>query len=107
METKIQTTNERSAGQGGHDYGSANYRTFVLLWLTLVYALNFIDRILITVVGRPIIEEFNLSNFQFGLLTGFAFAVFYTFLGIPIAHWSERTSRVLSLIHISEPTRPY
>lgn len=94
METKIQTTNERSAGQGGHDYGSANYRTFVLLWLTLVYALNFIDRILITVVGRPIIEEFNLSNFQFGLLTGFAFAVFYTFLGIPIAHWSERTSRV-------------
>jgi len=42
------------------------YRTYVLLSLTLIYTLNFLDRILISVLSRPIIEEFSLSNFEFG-----------------------------------------
>lgn len=82
--------------ENGHltGYGSLGYRTYVLLTLTVVYTLNFVDRILITVVGRPIVDEFQLTNFQFGLLTGFGFAFLYTFLGIPIASLSERVNRV-------------
>ena len=78
----------------GHNFGSSAYRTYVLISLTAVYIINFLDRILISVIGRPIIEEFSLSNFQFGLLTGFGFALFYTTLGIPIARLSDRYSRV-------------
>jgi len=78
----------------GQSYGSFGYRTYVLLTLTVVYTFNFIDRILISVVGRPIIDEFGLSNFQFGILSGIGFALFYTLLGIPIATLSERMSRV-------------
>lgn len=80
----------------GHLTGfrTAGYRGYVLGILTLVYTLNFVDRILISVVSRPIIEEFGLSNFQFGLLTGIAFALLYTILGIPIASISERVNRV-------------
>lgn len=77
----------------GKNYSSFGYRSYVLLTLTIVYTLNFIDRILISVVSRPIIEEFALTNFQFGLLTGIGFALFYTLLGIPIASYSERASR--------------
>ncbi len=85
-----------AAPSAGHltGFGSKGYRTFVLLTLTFVYTLNFVDRILISVVGRPIIDEFQLSNFEFGILTGFGFAVLYTFLGIPIASLSERVNRV-------------
>ncbi|MAK59451.1 MAG: MFS transporter [Ponticaulis sp.] len=86
-----------TASEGnGHltGFGTKGYRTYVLLTLTIVYTLNFVDRILITVVGRPIIDEFQLSNFQFGILTGFAFALLYTLLGIPIAIASERINRV-------------
>lgn len=85
-----------AAPSAGHltGFGSVGYRTFVLLTLTFVYTLNFVDRILISVVGRPIIDEFQLSNFEFGILTGFGFAVLYTFLGIPIASLSERVNRV-------------
>lgn len=86
-----------STTQGtGHltGFGSKPYRSYVLLTLTLVYTLNFIDRILISVVGRPIIDEFQLSNFQFGILSGIGFALFYTLLGIPIANLSERYNRV-------------
>ncbi len=77
----------------GKNYGSFGYRSYVLLTLTIVYTLNFIDRILISVVSRPIIEEFALTNLQFGALTGIGFALFYTLLGIPIASYSERASR--------------
>ncbi len=78
----------------GSSFGSYGYRTYILLTLTVVYTFNFVDRILISVVGRPIIDEFGLSNFQFGILSGFGFALFYTILGIPIASLSERYNRV-------------
>jgi predicted MFS family arabinose efflux permease len=78
----------------GQAYGTRSYRNFVLLSLTLVYTLNFIDRILIGVVAQPIIEEFKLQDWQFGLLSGFGFALMYTVMGIPIARWSERNNRV-------------
>lgn len=88
------TADARVEQQTGTSYGSFGYRSYVLMTLTVVYTLNFIDRILITVVGRPIIEEFGLSNFQFGILSGIGFALFYTLLGIPIASLSERYNRV-------------
>lgn len=76
-------------------YGSFGYRSYVLMSLTVVYTFNFIDRILISVVSVPIINEFQLSQFEFGLLSGIGFALFYTLLGIPIANLSEKVSRKL------------
>lgn len=78
----------------GEGYSTPGYRNFVLLSLTTVYTLNFIDRILIGVVAEPIIEEFQLKDWQFGLLSGFGFALMYTLMGIPIARWAERYNRV-------------
>ncbi|MCX2982911.1 MFS transporter [Halieaceae bacterium IMCC14734] len=78
----------------GQAYGTSGYRNFVLISLTLVYTLNFIDRVLIGVVAQPIIEEFKLQDWQFGLLSGFGFALMYTVMGIPIARWAERYNRV-------------
>ncbi|MEM7767219.1 MAG: MFS transporter [Pseudomonadota bacterium] len=92
--TADKTGASASPGAEGQSFGSFGYRTYVLLTLTVVYTFNFIDRILISVVGRPIIDEFGLSNFQFGILSGLGFALFYTLLGIPIATLSERVSRV-------------
>ncbi len=78
----------------GQAFGSSGYRNYVLLALTFVYTLNFIDRILIGVVAQPIIEEFQLKDWQFGLLSGFGFALMYTVAGIPIARLAEHTNRV-------------
>ena len=59
-------------GQDGHitGYGSPSYRNYVLLLLMAVYTLNFIDRTLIAVVAQPIIESFELTDSQWGLLYG-------------------------------------
>ena len=97
MTSAVADTNASSSQTAsvGTSYGSFNYRSYVLMSLTLVYTFNFIDRILISVVSVPIINEFQLSQFEFGLLSGIGFALFYTLLGIPIANLSEKVSRKL------------
>ena len=52
--------------------------------LLLVYAFNFIDRVMLGILVPPIKHEFSLTDSQLGLLGGTAFALFYTALGIPI-----------------------
>ena len=65
----------------------------MLAILVVVYAVNFIDRNILSVLLQPIKEELGASDTAMGLLTGFAFAVFYTFAGIPIARLADRGSR--------------
>lgn len=75
----------------------------VTLWILLiVYIFNFLDRQIVNILAEPISRDLGLSDTQIGLMTGIAFAAFYTFLGIPIARYSDRpsTNRV-SLISIS------
>ena len=74
-------------------FGTPGYRAYVLAALTLAYVFNFIDRIMIGILAEPIINHFNLTDTQFGLLSGIAFALFYTFVGIPVARLSERVDR--------------
>lgn len=75
-------------------FGSRGYRNYVLGSLTLVFALNSMDRLLIGVVAQPLIEEFQMSDWEFGLLSGIGFALMYTLAGIPIARLAERMNRV-------------
>ena len=42
---------------------------------------------------QAIKAEFGASDFQLGMLTGLPFALFYSFMGIPIAAWADRSSR--------------
>ena len=78
----------------GRDYSSKSYRTFVLILLTIVYGFNFIDRQIMGILAPFIQEDLGLTNTQLGLLIGLAFAVFYTFVAIPIAWLADRFNRV-------------
>ena len=74
-------------------YAKPSYRYFVLAVLTLVYALNFVDRQLLVILQEQIKLELELSDTQLGLLSGFAFALFYVSCGIPIARWADKGTR--------------
>ena len=65
------------------------YRSYALGLLVVVYVLNFVDRQILTILAKPIADELQFSDTQLGLLTGPAFALFYTFAGIPIARWAD------------------
>jgi MFS family permease len=72
---------------------SKNYRRYVLFLLTIVYALNFVDRQILVILQESIKADMALSDAQLGLLTGFAFAIFYVSVGIPIARWADVGNR--------------
>ena len=65
----------------------------ITLWvLLLVYIFNFLDRQIVNILAEPISRDLDLSDTQIGLMTGIAFAAFYTVLGIPIARYADRPS---------------
>lgn len=74
-------------------YDTASARNYALVLLTIVYSFNFIDRQLLAILQESIKLELTLSDSQLGLLTGFAFAVFYVVAGLPIARWADRSNR--------------
>ena len=77
----------------GSPYLKPAYRWYVLALLTLVYTFNFIDRQVVVILQEQIRVELGLMDWQLGLLSGFAFAIFYSVLGLPIAHFSESAGR--------------
>ena len=70
------------------------YRYYVLAVLVLIYTLNFLDRQIIGILAAPLKTHFQLTDEQFGLLGGIAFASVYSTLAIPLAWLADRFSRV-------------
>ena len=68
-------------------------RRYALSVLVVVYTFNFIDRQILSILMEPIKADLGLSDTQLGLLTGFAFALFYATLGIPIARLADKGNR--------------
>lgn len=88
------TPEETNAPDQTTGFGTKRYRTYVLSALTLIYVMNFVDRGLLAVVGPDLVPELGISDTQFGLLTGFGFALLYTVVGIPLARYADAAHRV-------------
>ena len=90
---------DQSASSEANRYRKPAYRWYVLGLLTVVYTFNFIDRQVLVILQELIRAELGLMDWQLGMLSGFVFAVFYSVLGVPIAHAAERfgRKRVVSL----------
>ena len=61
--------------------------------LFVAYTFSFVDRIILSLLIQPIKLDLGLSDTKVSLLHGFAFAIFYTIMGIPIARLADRYSR--------------
>lgn len=66
----------------------------VLALLTATYAVNFLDRQVVNILAESIKRDLQISDTQLGLLTGTAFGLFYSTLGVPIARLADRYNRV-------------
>ena len=72
---------------------SNSIRNYVLGILVVVYTFNFIDRQILSILLESIKNDLNLSDTSLGLLSGFASALFYATLGIPIAKYADFGNR--------------
>jgi predicted MFS family arabinose efflux permease len=68
-------------------------RWYVLLMLTLVYALSIADRFVMSTLIEPIKADLGLSDSSIGFLTGSSLAFFYVTAGLPLATLADRTNR--------------
>lgn len=71
---------------------AAWYAIFVLA-LSVMFAqldLNIVNNLV-----QPIKHDLGLTDVQISLLLGFAFSIFYTFIGLPAARFIDRNSRTL------------
>lgn len=76
-----------------HRLGRA-YPAYVLTLLALLYSFNFLDRQVINILAESIKRDLGISDTELGLLTGTAFGIFYSVLGVPVARLADRWSRV-------------
>jgi len=68
-------------------------RWYVLGVLTVVYALNIADRFSISTLIEPIRHELHLTDRGIAFLSGWALAMFYVTIGIPVAALADRANR--------------
>lgn len=68
-------------------------RHYLLLVLLLVYGMSMIDRQIMGVLIEPIKKEMGVSDSAMGLLTGLAFALFYSILAVPFGRFADRSNR--------------
>lgn len=76
-------------------YSSKRYRNYALSLIVVVSVVNFLDRQILSILLEPIRNEFGLTDTQIGLLSGFAFSLFYSIFSIPLARFADRHSRTL------------
>lgn len=71
---------------------SKNTLLAVLLAIT---AATFAERAALGLLLQDIKSDLSLTDTQLGLLTGIAFSLFYSVMGIPLARWADRGNRVV------------
>ena len=71
------------------------YRSYLLALLLIILSFNNVDKLALGLVLQDIKIDLHLSDSQLGALSGIAFALFYSIMGIPIARWADRSDRVV------------
>jgi len=74
-------------------YPNPKYAWYVVVVLFLAYTSSFIDRIIMSLLVGPIKRDLVLTDTQFSLLHGLAFAIFYTVMGLPLGRLADRANR--------------
>jgi len=73
--------------------GIESYPGLMLGFLMLLNILNMVDRNLLASFGPQVVDELNLSDSEFGLLTGVIFVFFYSIMGLVMGFLADRYHR--------------
>ncbi len=75
-------------------FKTSAYGYYALGLLFLGYVLNFADRQVVAILAEEIKRDLQLQDWEMGMLTGPAIALFYAVLGVPMAYLADRVHRV-------------
>jgi MFS family permease len=72
---------------------STGARRYALGLLFLLAVVNAADRQIVNILAEDIRHELGLRDWQIGMMTGLAFSILYSTVGLPIARLAERSDR--------------
>ncbi len=72
---------------------SLRYAWYVVIVLTGLYMLSFVDRTILSLLVGSIKRDLGISDTRIGLLQGLSFALFYTLMGLPLGRLADTRSR--------------
>jgi MFS family permease len=72
---------------------SLRYAWYVVIVLTALYMLSFVDRTILSLLVGSIKRDLGISDTRIGLLQGLSFALFYTLMGLPLGRLADTRSR--------------
>jgi MFS family permease len=81
------------APQDAGECPSAASAWFSVAILSTVYMFSYLDRQILVLLVKPVRADLGISDTQFSLLTGAAFALFYTVAALPLSTLADRRSR--------------
>ena len=77
------------------------YTRYVLGMVLVTMVFNNVDRTILSILVRPVKEEFQLSDTQMGWLLGPAFALVYTLISLPIGRYADTTGVRRTIVSVS------
>jgi MFS family permease len=84
---------KKSAPEAKERKPDLRYAWYVVLVMTGMYMFSFVDRQILSLLIPSIKRDFAVSDKAIGLLVGLAFAIFYTFVGLPIGRLVDTRNR--------------
>lgn len=72
---------------------SLGYAWYVVIVLTALYMLSFVDRTILSLLVGSIKRDLGISDTRIGLLQGLSFALFYTIMGLPLGRLADTRCR--------------
>lgn len=72
---------------------SLGYAWYMVILCMIAYLFSFVDRQIVALLIEPIRADLEITDTQFSLIHGLAFAIFYAVMGLPIARLADTKSR--------------
>ncbi len=70
-----------------------HYAWYATVVLMVAYTFSFLDRQILNLMVGPIEHDLRIGDSQFAFLTGGAFGIFYTLMGLPLGWMADRLPR--------------
>ncbi|MBV1878475.1 MAG: MFS transporter [Pseudomonadales bacterium] len=87
------TSATATAAVAEDDYPGLGSASYCLGLLFSAYILSFIDRQILALLVGPIRADFGITDFEYSLLAGAAFAILYAVAGLPLGRLADKYSR--------------
>jgi MFS family permease len=93
MSSTHSTAHQELVNHDTEDYPDSAYAWYVTILLFVTSVFSFVDRMVLALLIEPVKADLSLTDTQISVLHGFAFAIFYAVMGLPLGRLADSKNR--------------